>query len=218
MSMIRINRSLIVLQGFALAGALALLAGVDALGADKKNAPPQWTVAKVEFKGPDRIADPIPPPKGAKVAPQKNNREFEFGKDGGKVVEGVKETPYITVTHAANFKLDPNEFKIVDALGQEHAAPSQYYVGRNNSGVMVFKRANWKEFGELFLKGPDDQQVPLSKFLPPEEAAAWKLKTATIIADGNDKDKAKEIYQLIIKQYPRTKAAKEAQQLLAKMK
>lgn len=217
MSSLRISRRLVALQGFAVAGTLLLLAGADVVGADKKAAPPQWTVVKVEFKGPDRIADPIPPPKGQKVAP-KNNKEIEFGKDGGKVVEGVKETPYITVTHAANFKLDPNEFKIVDALGQDHAAPSQYYVGRNNSGVMVFKRANWKEFGELFLKGPDDQQVPLTKFLPPEEAAAWKLKTAMILFDGNDKDKAKEMYQQIIKQYPRTKAAKEAQQLIGKLK
>lgn len=177
-------------------------------------------MVKVKFEGPSKIADPLPVPgaKGAKTTPPPATRKFEFGKDGGKVVDGSKdETPYITIRRAPGGKLTPEAFKIVDGLGQEHAAPSQYFIGTNNLDTLVFKRMDWKQYGELYLTGPGEQKIALINFLPVEEQAAWKLQTAKIFADAKQTDKAKEMYQQIIKQYARTRAAKEAQQLLTKL-
>ena len=206
------NKPLRQLPWIAASGMLAvvlLLAGASGQAQEKKNPPARWTVVKVEFKGPGTIADPI------NKGQAKPKRQFEFGKDGGKVVEPgkEKETPYITISHAADLKPKADEFKIMDGLGQSLAGPSTYAVGRNNMDVLVFKRDSWKEYGELYLAGPGDQKIALSKFLPVEDQASWKLTTAKLLADSQA-DKAKDLCQQILKQYPRSKAAKEARQLL----
>lgn len=161
---------------------------------------------------------PSPPGvKGAKPASRPPLR-FKFDEKGGRVVKGGAESvPYITIARAPNFKSTAEDFRIVDALGNNHGTPSTYVLGRNNRDMLVFKRANWTEFGELYLEGPGERRVALSPFLPAEEGAAWKLTTAKLLADGGQAEEAKKAYQGIIKQFPRTKAAREARQLLDKL-
>lgn len=213
---LRCNRALLRLLGFAAFGTLALflVIGAEPGRAQDKKSPAKWTVIKVEFKGPATIADPI-----KKGQPQ-SKIQFEFGEKGGKVVApGMeKETPYITISHVPGYTPPADDFKIVDFLDKKLAGPSQYVVGRNNQDTLVFKRESWKQFGELYLAGPGDQKIALTKFLPLEDQAARKLTTAKLFAENMQADQAKELCQQILKQYGKTKSAKEARQLLESLK
>ena len=184
----------------------------------KKKPLPRWTVIKAEFMGADTIASPPAP--GKKNSPPKPMRQFEFDEKGGRVVApGMeKETPYVTISRAPDLEFQPDQYKLVDSLGQELAAPSTYVLGRNNQDTLVFKRASWEQFGELYLAGPGEQKVSLIKFVSVEKQAAWKLAAAKVLAEGDEAAKAKELCQQILKQYSRTKAAKDARKLLEGLK
>jgi hypothetical protein len=75
---------------------------------------------------------------------------------------------------------------------------------------------------------PDKPEKPAAKEKPepdkpetppedPEKEAARKLKLAKILDNDGLKDKAKKRYEEIVKKYPKTKAAKEAKELLEKL-
>jgi hypothetical protein len=68
-------------------------------------------------------------------------------------------------------------------------------------------------------RGGSETKPPVEKPPPadPERLAASKLKFAQQLADDGSVDKAKQRCRDIIKQFPKTKAAKEAQELLDKL-
>jgi hypothetical protein len=64
---------------------------------------------------------------------------------------------------------------------------------------------------------PPDKKPPESAGDKSEQEAASKLKYAKKLQEEGVVDKAKERYQEIVKKYPKTEAAKEAQKLLDKL-
>jgi hypothetical protein len=83
----------------------------------------------------------------------------------------------------------------------------------NDAKVDLGRKGGDAERGGTETKPPVEKPAPAD----PERVAAIKLKFAEQLAEDGNVDKAKDRCRKIIKEFPKTKAAREAQQLLDKL-